>query len=130
MRKVGRRSVADVHILERVQNEDTKTNTKNKYRAVMHFSVPVGNNSANFTWKSVFLAAGLTGPGKSVLTEGTGPGQITTVELGQIGLGDVIEIEGIVAVVNDGLLEDSVVNLRNHVRAELSAKYDRWGMTI
>ncbi len=129
-RKVGRRSVADVHILEKVRDEDAKTNTKGKYHAVMHFSVPVGNNSANLTWKSVFLAAGLTGPGKSVLTEGTGPGQITVVESGQITLGDVIEIEGIVAVVNGGSLEDTVVNLRNQAKAELFAKYDRWGMTI
>ena len=62
-----------------------------RLRIVHHFATPSGNNSAGVTWKAAALAAGLSGTTR--LTEGTGPGQISTTEKAQVTAGDVLEIE-------------------------------------
>lgn len=72
--------MATVHVLTRIGN---------KFRCIIHFAVPAGNNSANVSWKTAGLNSGLTG--STVMTEGSGAGQITTAEKATVLSGDVIE---------------------------------------
>lgn len=60
-----------------------------KVRCVCHIATPAGNNSAGISWKNIVLGAGLN---KTVMTEGSGAGQITTVEKNSIISGDLLEI--------------------------------------
>ena len=71
-----------LHILE--------ADTAGNYRVAIHTAVPAGNNTAGVKWKAAALAAGRTGT--TELTEGTGPGQISTAEKAAILSGDVAEI--------------------------------------
>jgi hypothetical protein len=71
-----------VHVLER--------SADNNVRLVVHFPVPVGVNTANYTWKVVLLASGRSGV--TILQEGTAGYQITTAEKAEVTLGDTCEI--------------------------------------
>lgn len=84
--------MSTVHVLEQNNGE---------FRCVLHFAVPAGNNSAGLTWKAVGLASGRTGTTR--LTEGTGPGQITTSEKAQVVSGDVVEFESMLRAESGGL---------------------------
>lgn len=74
--------MSNIHILQRHGE---------KIRVVFHFPTPPGTNSANGTWKAVLLAAGVAGT--TVLTEGTGLGNISAQEKSSIQSGDVLELE-------------------------------------
>lgn len=84
--------MSNLHILARSSIDSAQ--------AAMHFPVPAGNNAAGFSWKSVFLAAGRSGT--SALTEGTGPGQITTAEKATVTAGDTLELIERIEVSNSG----------------------------
>ena len=68
--------MAQVHVLEYADG---------RFRCVIHTATPSGDNSANIPWATVFLATGRSG--RTVLVEGTGPGQITAEEKAQIQAG-------------------------------------------
>ena len=74
--------MAQVHVLEYADG---------RFRCVIHTATPSGDNSANIPWSTVFLATGRSG--RTVLVEGTGPGQITADEKAQIQAGAVLEFE-------------------------------------
>lgn len=61
------------------------------YRVVIHIPVPAGTNTVGVSWKQVFLAAGRSG--RTVLPDGTGPGQIMPAEKAQVTQGDVLEFD-------------------------------------
>ena len=63
---------------------------KGVYNAVAHYPTPAGNNSCGISWKAAGLSSGMIG--STALTEGTGPGQISTAEKASIVAGDVIEV--------------------------------------
>jgi len=65
-----------------------------RLRVIHHFAAPGGNNTVGQTWKSVLLASGAAGFTR--LSEGAGPGQISTLERTQVLAGDVMEIEVLV----------------------------------
>jgi len=104
--------VSNIHILER--------NGPKRARVALHMPVPSGNNSAGFTWKSVLLAAGRAGV--SALTEGTGPGQITTAEKASVVAGDVLELILTIEVPSSGTGPQRLAALDENYTA-LSADY-------
>ena len=59
------------------------------YRCVIHTATPSGNNSAGFAWSELLLTLGYSG--RTVLAEGTGPGQITPEEKADIRSGATLE---------------------------------------
>lgn len=63
-------------------------NGSNLYTAVIHIPTPVGNNSAGVSWATALVNSGMA---KTVMTVGTGPGQILAAEKAQIDAGTVIE---------------------------------------
>ncbi|MBU2118642.1 MAG: hypothetical protein KJ954_13730 [Alphaproteobacteria bacterium] len=73
--------MAKIHILE--------ADHEGNYRMVIHSPIPTGNNFIGLSWKIVGLASGMLG--STILTEGTGIGQITTAEKAQINSGDLKE---------------------------------------
>jgi hypothetical protein len=82
---------ADVHVLTADKNGN--------YRVVKHEAIPGGNNLAGVTWKSAYIEwkktrneDGTISSVDSMLTEGTGTGQITAAERAQVRSGDVMEI--------------------------------------
>jgi hypothetical protein len=58
------------------------------FEAVVHAPVPVGNNAAGFSWADCIKNSGMN---TSILTVGTGAGQISNAENNQIANGTVIE---------------------------------------
>jgi hypothetical protein len=59
------------------------------FTVVIHQATPAGNNSAGFPWSAILIAAGRN---VSVLTVGSGPGQITQAEMDGIAAGTIIEL--------------------------------------
>lgn len=72
--------MSKIHILK---------NNNGRYQAILHFAVPVGNNSAGVTWKDCIVNSGRN---KTDMTEGVGAGQIPNAEKVNIIAGDMIEI--------------------------------------
>jgi hypothetical protein len=60
----------------------------NLYTAVVHASVPAGNNLAGVSWADAIKGSGL---GTTILTVGTAAGQITNGEANAIANGTIIE---------------------------------------
>lgn len=60
-----------------------------KWTVVLHFPVAVGNNNAAVSYRTALVNSGRGGT--TALTEGTGPGEISTAELGDIQAGEVYE---------------------------------------
>jgi hypothetical protein len=65
--------------------------TNGIYTAVVHANTPAGNNSVGTPWATAIVNSRSASASVSVLTEGTGPGQITTAELAALTNGTVIE---------------------------------------
>lgn len=55
----------------------------------VHKAMPTGNNSKSVSWSDCFVGAGLN---TSVMTVGTGSGQITQAELDDIEAGTTFEV--------------------------------------
>lgn len=60
----------------------------NLYTVVVHANTPNGNNSAGTAWSDAIKNSGRA---TSILTVGTGPGQIQNAEMNQITNGAIIE---------------------------------------
>lgn len=56
---------------------------------VFHFAVPDQTNNVNVSYRTALINSGIGGT--SQMTEGTGPGQITTAELALIQAGELYE---------------------------------------
>ena len=65
--------------------------TEGRFRIVIHTATPSGNNGAGFPWSTLLLMRGYSG--RTVMTEGTGPGQITPEEKTEIVAGTLLEFE-------------------------------------
>lgn len=63
-------------------------NGSGMFTAVIHTPTPAGNNAAGVPWSTALVNSGMN---KTIMTEGTGAGQITTAEKAQIAAGTVIE---------------------------------------
>lgn len=98
---------------------------------VLHTNTPAGNNSVGIAWKEAGLNSGKLGT--TMLTEGTGAGQITTAEKAQVESGDVIEIVDSIHVESGGATADSIDELAgpiiNEYEAELQRKLNYFGYT-
>lgn len=90
-----------------------------RYRVVAHTNTPNGNNSANNSWKNCILSAGLN---TTVLSEGTGVGQITTAEKNQVVAGDVLEMVFTVDIPTVGTTNNKLAAVQNAV-AKMQADY-------
>lgn len=73
--------MADIHVLA--------GNGLHHWTLVFHFAVPDQDNSVNVNYRTALINSGLGGV--SQMTEGTGPGQITTAELTLIQAGELYE---------------------------------------
>ena len=60
------------------------------WNVVIHNPTPVGNNNAGCSWQDVLVNSGVGGT--TVLNEGSGAGQISTVEKAAVEAGTVIEM--------------------------------------
>lgn len=79
--------MSKVHILEK-----NYPAADSPYRCALHFACPAGNNSAGFSWQSVFLNGGVSG--NSVLANGglaPEAGQNSSTEAAAILAGSTIE---------------------------------------
>ena len=74
--------MSQVHVLEY---------SDGRFRFVIHTATPTGSNPAGFAWSLLLLQKGYSG--RTVMTEGTGPGQITPAEKAQIVAGTLLEFE-------------------------------------
>jgi|ERR1043165_4489136 hypothetical protein len=74
--------MAQVHVLDYVDG---------RFRCVLHTATPAGTNSAGIPWSTVFLVTGRSG--RTVMVEGTAPGQISPTEKAQIVAGTLLEFE-------------------------------------
>lgn len=72
--------MSNIHVLEGLGND---------YRAVIHLAVPVENNSVGVPLRTALVNSGLA---TTVMTIGSGAGQISSTEATQIGSGEVYEI--------------------------------------
>jgi hypothetical protein len=72
--------VADIHVL---------TGSSDRWRAVFHIAVPNQGNSVSVNYRTALVNSGVGAT--TVMTEGSGPGQITTAEKAQIEAGEVYE---------------------------------------
>lgn len=101
-----------------------------RYRLVIHTAMPTGNNSVGSTWKSVWLAAGRA---STLMTEGTGIGQISAAEKASVLAGDLIEINAHVPteVVSQGAaaVNAYVDKLISQVLEKLSRQLAYYGWT-
>lgn len=97
---------------------------------VIHFTVPVGNNSAGVTWKLAALNSGWSG--KTKMATGTGPGQISSADAALVASGDLIEIvvpipayDGSGAIITSGKLTTIATAAQNDwlARAQAALKY-------
>lgn len=79
---------------------------------VLHSVMPAGNNSVGVSWKDANLNSG--SQGTTVLSEGTGAGQITTAEKANIEAGDVLEVTGLIPVESGGATPASINELHPH----------------
>lgn len=112
--------MSKVHVL--------KANSFGDYQVVIHSPTPVDKNTAGVSWKDAARNAGLTGT--SILPTGTGPGQISTVELATITSGDTLEIVGTVATVEDPvLLEQKVDEIIVTMLTSLKQELKNYGRT-
>ncbi len=104
-----------------------------RYRVVAHVATPAGNNSANVSWKNCILASGMN---TTILTEGSGAGQITTAEKNQIIAGDVIEMVFTVEVPETGTnpnkqaaVQTAVAKMQTDYLASLALRFRYYGYT-
>lgn len=114
--------MSKIHVLE---------NNNGKYRVVLHFNVPAGSNSASKTWKDCALSSG---DGiATILAEGVGVGQITTVEKTSVESGDVLEVVDNILLESGGAspasLEAMADGIINNKKALLLQKYKYYGYT-
>lgn len=72
--------MADMHVLA--------GNGLYRWTLVMHFPVPDTNNDVGVNYRTALINSGLGGTN---MTEGTGPGQITTAERVLIDAGEIYE---------------------------------------
>lgn len=74
--------MADIHVLLAAETGDS-------IQVVFHFPVPDINNAVGVNYRTALVASGKGGT--STMTEGTGPGQITSAEKVLIEAGQVYE---------------------------------------
>ena len=102
-------------------------------RLVFHIPIPAAINSAGFPYRDALVASGKGGT--SQLTEGTGPGQITTAELTQIQAGEVLEVPHTIRVYSTssgGLgayLDSEWVRIQGITQAQLAEELEWYGLT-
>lgn len=72
--------MARIHILRQVGS--------NTYEAVVHEPTPAGNNSAGVPWATAIKNAGIA---STVMTQGSGAGQISVAEANSIIAGNTLE---------------------------------------
>lgn len=112
--------MSQIHILESDGN--------GVYRAVLHGNTPAGNNGAGVAWSTVLVNAGLA---VTVLPEGAGPGQITTVEKSQVLAGALMEVVTRLRVESGGggaaSIDDMAATALTAARQEFTRKYNRFG---
>lgn len=109
--------MSKIHILE--------ADTNGNYNVVLHTAVPIGDNSAGKSWKQCLIESGKNG--KTSLTVGTNPGNITQKEADTIATGDVIEIKTTFLVESGGKTNDSldemsdqlITDYKNRIKIEL-----------
>lgn len=63
-------------------------NGSNLYTVVVHANTPAGNNGAGVLWSDAIKNSGRA---TSIMTAGTGPGQIQNAELNNVANGTIIE---------------------------------------
>jgi len=95
--------MSKVHVL------DKNSPGSSPYRCAPHFPCPSGDNSAGFSWRTVFLNAGVSG--NSVLDDGgipPGAGQTTATEAAAIAAGTTIEtVDNLTLADMDATIEDA-----------------------
>lgn len=114
--------MSKIHVLETDHREA---------KVVLHTATPAGNNSVGIAWKEAGLNSGKLGT--TMLTEGTGAGQILTAEKAQVESGDVIEIVSSIHVESGGATSASINEMADQIitkhEAELQVILNYYGYT-
>ena len=99
-------------------------------RFVVHVTTPDGVNSAKMAWKDVFMNAGISG--KTVLTVGTGPGQIDAIENASVEAGDLIEFEFGFPATSDDIPKAQVIfdKMTTDRLSEIMTQHGYYGLTL
>ena len=100
------------------------------YQVVVHTSMPAGNNTHGKSWQDCWVA---TGRNTTVMTEGTGTGQISTAEKAAVEAGTTLEFVfsmpvesgGATVASLDQMVDQAVVDRKAALQAELK----RYGYT-
>jgi hypothetical protein len=105
----------------------------NEFTIVVHAPTPGTNNTAGFSWSSVLVAAGRA---TTIMTEGAGPGQITTAERAGVLAGTTLE--GVFSFTDDpnmapaarlALLDAMADQVIAALQARIAAELKYWGLT-
>lgn len=114
--------MSKVHVLSADHTVKT-SKIYSSYNVVIHTATPAGNNSVGFTWKAVGLSAGILG--KTVMTVGTNPGQISSAESTLVLAGDIMEITAIILVENAHATPASIDDMANKIISDYQTKISR-----
>jgi hypothetical protein len=83
------------------------------YNIVIHTPTPSGNNLVGISWQTAILNSGLIET--TIMTVGTGPGQILAAEQAQILAGSVIEIVSNIQAESGGTTSASLDQMANQI---------------
>lgn len=103
--------MSDIHVLE---------GTGDRWRVVMHFTIPNVNNQVGTNYRTALVSSGLGGT--SILTEGIGAGNISTAELALIATGEIYEHVASLLIETGGAGASQV--------AMLTAEYNRLSSAV
>ncbi len=116
--------MSDITVLER--------NMNNRWRVVMHFPVPAGNNTAGVSWRDALVASGIGGT--TILPDGDGTGgTISTADKVKIVSGALLEhVESV--RLGDGNPQSAAEELYNSRKADkatqLQARLNQYGRNV
>ena len=104
-----------------------KAGNSRNYQVVIHTPVPSGSNSVSVTYKDCLLQTGefLT----TILSVGTGPGQILQTEKDTIVAGDVAEIVTTINEEASSALDEVADTIIAEIEAQVVRQYKFFGHT-
>jgi len=87
--------------------------TTGNYKIVIHTNTPAGSNSVGISWQAAGLNSGLIGT--TIMTVGTGAGQITSSENNNILAGTVFEIVSNIPAESGGATPTSLNQMADQI---------------
>ena len=116
--------MADITVLER--------DMEHRWRVVMHFPVPAGNNAAGLPWRTALVRSGIGGT--TILPDGDGTlGTISAIDGAKIVSGELLEhVESVrLGAGNVQAAAEELYNSRKALKQEqLQARLNQYGRNV